>query len=135
ETEAKLTEERPIVASVLFNRLRTGMKLCMDCTNLYAVKLAGKFRNDGKVYLSYLNIDSPYNSRKHVGLPPGPVCSPGLPSLKAALHPASTDYLYFVRNPDRNDGAHNYYSNTADFEKGVEALRKWEKDQQKKGLR
>lgn len=135
ETEAKLDSERPIVASVLYNRIAKGMRLSMDSTIVYASKMAGKWRYDGKVYQSDLNRNSPYNSRIYKGLPPGPVGSPGLVSLKAAIHPASTNYLYYVRNPDRADGAHNYYSSAAAFDKGVEALRNWEKVQRQKGLR
>ncbi len=135
ETEAKLSAERPVVASVVYNRIRLGMRLSMDSTIVYASKLAGKWRDDGKVYQSDLDRDSPYNTRMYKGLPPGPVSNPGLSSLFAAVHPAATNYLYYVRNPDRNDGAHNYYSNAADFDKGVIALRNWEKIQRKKGLR
>jgi UPF0755 protein len=135
ETEAKLDSERPVVASVVYNRVSKGMRLSMDSTIVYASKMAGKWRYDGKVYQSDLNRDSPYNSRIYKGLPPGPVGSPGMVSLKAAIHPAATNYLYYVRNPDRNDGAHNFYSSAAAFDKGVEALRNWEKVQRQKGLR
>jgi UPF0755 protein len=62
-------------------------------------------------------------------LPPGPVGSPGESSIDAALNPAHTDYLFYVREPSRNDGAHNFYNNNADFEKGVRALRAWEQTQ------
>lgn len=135
ETEAKLARERPIVSSVLYNRVRKGMRLSMDSTVVYASKLAGHWRNDGKVYASDLRIDSPYNTRKYLGLPPGPVASPSLSSLSAALHPSNTDYLYYVREPKRADGAHNFYSNVADFDVGVQNLRKWEKQQKNLGLR
>ncbi len=135
ETEAKLSQERPVVASVVYNRIRLGMRLSMDSTIVYASKMAGKWRDDGKVYQSDLERDSLYNTRKYKGLPPGPVSNPGLSSLFAAVHPAATNYLYYVRNPDRADGAHNYYSNAAEFDKGVLALRNWEKVQRKKGLR
>lgn len=127
ETEAKIADERPLVASVIYNRLRIGMALGIDSTVIYASKLAGKWRNDGKVYLSDLERDSPYNTRKVRGLPPGPIASPGARSLEAALNPAQTDYLYYVREPSRNDGAHNFYNNAADFERGVQALREWER--------
>ena len=126
ETEAKLKEERPLVASVIYNRLKLGMPLGIDSTVIYASKLAGKWRNDGKVYLSDLERDSPYNTRKVRGLPPGPIASPGAHSLESALAPAATDYLYYVREPKRNDGAHNFYSNEAEFQRGVQALRAWE---------
>ena len=128
ETEAKLAEERPIVASVIYNRLRRNVPLAVDSTIIYASKLEGKWRYDGKVYKSDLERRSPYNTRIYVGLPPGPVASPGASSLSAALNPATTDYLYYVRNPDRDDGAHNFYANAGDFEQGVRALRKWEQD-------
>lgn len=128
ETEAKLKEERPLVASVIYNRLRKGTALGIDSSVIYASKLAGKWKNDGKVYKSDLDRQSPYNTRLHAGLPPGPIASPGLSALEAALNPESTDFLYYVRNPDRNDGAHNFYNNAADFERGVQALRNWERE-------
>jgi len=129
ETEAKLKEERPLVASVIYNRLRLGMPLGIDSSVVYASKLAGKWRNDGKVYLSDLERQSPYNTRKVRGLPPGPIASPGADSLKAAANPANTDYLYYVREPSRDDGAHNFYNNESDFQRGVQALRSWESTQ------
>ena len=127
ETEAKLKDERPLIASVIYNRLNRGIALGMDSTIVYASKLAGKWRNDGRVYLSDVNRRSPYNTRIFVGLPPGPVGAPGESSIDAALNPAQTDYLYYVREPSRDDGAHNFYSKEADFEKGVRALREWER--------
>lgn len=126
ETEAKLKEERPIIASVVENRLARRMPLSMDSTIVYASKLAGAWKNNGIVYLSDVNRKSPYNTRIYAGLPPGPVGSPGLNSLEAAVSPARTDYLFYVRNPARNDGAHNFYNNAASFEVGVQALRNWE---------
>src|SRR6185436_7936914 len=126
ETEAKLKDDRPLVASVIYNRLKNNMSLGIDSTIVYASKLAGKWRNDGKVYLSDVNRRSPYNTRIYVGLPPGPVGSPGESSIDAALNPAQTDYLYYVREPSRDDGAHNFYNNDSDFQKGVRALRDWE---------
>jgi len=126
ESEAKLKEDRPMVASVIYNRLKKHLALGVDSTIVYASKLAGKWRDDGKVYLSDVNRRSPYNTRIYVGLPPGPVGNPGESSIDAALNPAQTDYLYYVRDPARDDGAHNFYNNSADFEKGVRALRAWE---------
>jgi UPF0755 protein len=126
ETEAKLATDRPLVASVIYNRLQRNMPLAIDSSVIYASKLEGKWRDDGKVYKSDVERRSPYNTRIYVGLPPGPVASPGRSSLMAALNPAQTDYLYYVREPSRNDGAHNFYSNSIDFEIGVKALRKWE---------
>ncbi|MCA1631299.1 MAG: endolytic transglycosylase MltG [Acidobacteria bacterium] len=126
ETEAKLADERPLVASVIYNRLRLGMPLGIDSTVIYASKLAGRWRGDGKVYQSDLDRVSPYNTRRVQGLPPGPLASAGARSLEAAWHPAQSDYLYYVREPARDDGAHNFYSNEADFQRGVQALRAWE---------
>lgn len=126
ETEAKLREDRPLIASVIYNRLQRQMALAVDSTVIYASKLEGKWRNDGKVYRSDVERRSPYNTRLHLGLPPGPIASPGKSSLDAALFPAQTDYLYYVREPSRNDGAHNFYRNDNDFAQGVRALRNWE---------
>ncbi len=127
ETEAKLKEERPLISSVIYNRLGKEMALGIDSSVIYASKLAGKWKNDGKVYKSDIDRRSPYNTRLQIGLPPGPIASSSLKSLEAALYPAETDYLYYVRNPDRNDGAHNFYNNEADFNRGVQALRNWER--------
>lgn len=128
ETEAKLDEERPVVSSVIYNRLEKNIPLAVDSSIVYASKLEGKWRYDGKVYKSDIERRSPYNTRIYAGLPPGPVASPGASSLSAALNPEQTDYLYYVRNPDRDDGAHNFYSNGSDFETGVQALRRWERE-------
>lgn len=127
ETEAKLKEDRPLIASVIYNRLSKHIALGIDSTIVYASKLAGKWKDNGKVYKSDVDRRSPYNTRLFSGLPPGPVGSPGESSIDAALNPAQTDYLYYVRDPSRNDGAHNFYSKEADFEKGVRALREWER--------
>lgn len=128
ETEAKLDDERPIVASVIYNRLEKNIPLAVDSSIVYASKLEGKWRYDGKVYKSDIERRSPYNTRIYAGLPPGPVASPGASSLSAAVNPAQSDYLYYVRNPARDDGAHNFYSNGGEFETGVQALRKWERE-------
>lgn len=135
ETEAKLDEERPVVASVIYNRLQRNIPLAVDSSVIYASKLEGKWRYDGKVYLSDIQRRSPYNTRIFTGLPPGPVASPGESSLKAALFPVTSDFLYYVRNPARDDGAHNFYSNGAEFETGVQALRKWERERDEEEAR
>ncbi len=126
ETEAKLTDERPIIASVIYNRLKLDMALGIDSSVIYASKLEGKWRNDGKVYKSDIDRRSPYNTRLHVGLPPGPIASSGESALTAAINPSQTDHLYYVREPSRDDGAHNFYDNENDFFSGVQALRRWE---------
>ncbi len=103
EKEVKTASERPLVASVLRNRLEKGMPLGCDPTVIYALKIAGKF--DGNIRKPDLRISSPYNTYVHTGLPPGPIASPGADSLIAALSPAKTEYLYFV---SRNDGTHQF---------------------------
>lgn len=128
ETEAKLESERPIIASVIYNRLKLNMALGVDSTVIYASKLEGKWRNDGKVYQSDLDRRSPYNTRLNAGLPPGPIASSGESALMAAISPAQTGYLYYVREPSRNDGAHNFYNNENEFFNGVQALRRWEQE-------
>lgn len=128
ETEAKLPEDRPTISSVIYNRLSKNMALGIDSSIIYASKLAGKWRNDGKVYKSDLDRRSPYNTRLNAGLPPGPIASSSASSLRAAVLPASTTYLYYVREPSRNDGAHNFYSDEREFNRGVEALRRWERE-------
>lgn len=128
ETEAKLETERPIIASVIYNRLKRNMALGIDSTVVYASKLEGKWRNDGKVYKSDIDRRSPYNTRLYGGLPPGPIASSGESALTAVINPAQTDYLYYVREPSRDDGAHNFYNNESDFFTGVQALRRWEQE-------
>ena len=135
ETEAKLSEDRPLIASVIYNRLHKQIALAVDSTVIYASKLEGKWRNDGKVYRSDVERRSPYNTRLHSGLPPGPIAAPGRSSLEAALEPAQTDYIYYVREPSRDDGKHNFYSNSNDFEAGVRALRNWEQQRDADTLR
>jgi len=135
ETEAKLSEDRPLIGSVIYNRLQQQIPLAVDSTVIYASKLEGKWRYDGKVYKSDVERRSPYNTRLHSGLPPGPIASPGKSSLEAALYPAETDYLYYVREPSRNDGKHNFYSKSTDFEAGVRALRNWEQQRDAAAVR
>ncbi len=103
ETEARLPQERPVVASVYLNRYRKHMLLGADPTVIYALKLAGRW--DGNIRKPDLQMDSPYNTYRVPGLPPGPIANPGVASLHAAAAPASTNYLYFVA---RNDGSHAF---------------------------
>jgi len=105
EREARLHEEQPSVASVFHNRLRLGMKLDCDPTTVYAALLENRYT--GTIHQSDLASENPYNTYRHVGLPPGPIANPGLGSIRAALHPASTDYLYFVAKAD-GSGGHNF---------------------------
>jgi len=98
EKEVHLDAERPTVAGVFENRLAAGMPLQTDPTVIYASLLNGTWT--GVIHQSELHSDSAYNTYVHAGLPPGPICSPGLAALKAAMHPAKTEYLYFEANPD-----------------------------------
>ena len=105
EREAKLPQERPLIAAVFANRLRIGMKLDCDPTTVYATLLENHYR--GSIYRSDLASDNPYNTYRHAGLPPGPIANPGVDSLRAALAPAQSDALYFVAKPD-GSGAHEF---------------------------
>jgi len=115
ETEAKLPEERPLVASVYFNRLQRHMQLGADPTVIYALKIAQRW--DGNIRKADLQIDSPYNTYRVRGLPPGPVANPGVASLRAAAAPAKSDYLYFVA---KHDGSHAFATNLADHNHNVQ---------------
>src|SRR5208283_3989429 len=110
EKEGKLAEERPLIAAVFANRLRRGMRLECDPTTIYAAQLLGVYR--GTIYRSDLDRDHPYNTYRRVGLPPGPIANPGIPSIEAALHPADSDALYFVRRPD-DSGSHEFTTSLA----------------------
>ena len=94
ERETAVDAERPLVASVFDNRLEKGMPLGTDPSVIYGLELEGLWR--GTIYASDLKRDTAYNTYLHAGLPPGPIANPGIPSLRAAMHPASTSYLYFV---------------------------------------
>ncbi len=94
EKEVSQPSERPLVASVFVNRLAKSMPLQTDPTVIYAALLQNRYR--GTIYASDLKSDSPYNTYRHPGLPPGPICSPGVAALRAAISPAKSDYLYFV---------------------------------------
>jgi UPF0755 protein len=98
EREVRVPAERPLVAGVFQNRLAAGMPLQTDPSVIYASLLNGTWT--GVIHQSELHSDSDYNTYTHAGLPPGPICNPGVASLQAALHPAQTDYMYFVANPD-----------------------------------
>ena len=105
EREARVPMDRPLISSVFHNRLKIGMKLDCDPTTIYAALLDGRYR--GTIHQSDLANNSPYNTYRHAGLPPGPIANPGRDSLLAALKPADTQYLYFVLRPD-GSGAHNF---------------------------
>jgi len=124
EREAKLPEERPLIAAVFANRLRIGMKLDCDPTTVYAALLEGRYR--GTIYRSDLDSANPYNTYRHAGLPPGPIANPGLDSLRAAMHPAESDALYFVARPD-GSGGHTFSSDLASHNAATERYRRGQK--------
>jgi UPF0755 protein len=103
EKETAKAEERPLVAAVYTTRLRIGMPLQCDPTVIYALVKRGHY--NGNIHKDDLAVDSPYNTYRYPGLPPGPIASPGRAALEAAVHPADADYLYFV---SRNDGSHEF---------------------------
>jgi peptidoglycan lytic transglycosylase G len=113
EREAMVEEERPLVAAVVYNRLKDGMPLGIDATTRFAT---GNYEEP--LTESELAIDSPYNTRTNAGLPPGPIGSPGLASIEAAAHPAKVDYLYYVVKPGAC-GEHSFSSTAAEFEADV----------------
>ncbi len=117
EREVVVEEERPLVAAVIYNRLRAGMKLQIDATVQYALP-------QWKERLTYedLKVESPYNTYLHPGLPPAPICNPGKPSLEAALAPASVDYLYYVATGE--GGRHFFTADYQEFLRAKEAAKK-----------
>jgi len=119
EAEAQVAAERPRIAGVYTNRLERDMLLECDATVQYAL---GK----RKPVLLYedLEIESPYNTYKHKGLPPGPIANPGLASIKAALEPEHHDFLFYVRNDVRNDGSHVFSRTYAEHD---EAIRRYQR--------
>ncbi len=119
EKETAVPEERPLVASVYFNRLDKNMALGADPTVIYAALLAGRYR--GTIYQSDLQFDSPYNTYKFPGLPPGPIANPGAAALEAAMHPAQSDFLYFVSD---NNGHHRFSRSLEEHARNVAAYRK-----------
>jgi UPF0755 protein len=115
EKEAKLDRERPLIAGVLVARLRRNMLLQADATVQYAL-------GEHKARLTFedLKVPSPYNTYLYRGFPPGPICNPGLPSLKAALHPQVTDYLFYVAKPD---GSHVFSRTYEEHKAAIKAIR------------
>lgn len=112
EKETGLASERPLVSGVFHNRLKRGIPLQSDPTVIYALESF-----DGNIRKADLSVDSPYNTYKVRGLPPGPIANPGLAAIHAALYPTQTDFVYFVA---RNDGSHQFSVTLADHNKAVE---------------
>jgi UPF0755 protein len=115
EKETARPGERPVVAAVYANRLRIGMGLQCDPTVIYALVRAGRY--SGNLHRDDLAFDSPYNTYRYPGLPPGPIAAPGKASLEAAVHPAEADFLYFV---SRNDGSHEFARTLEDHNRNVQ---------------
>ena len=116
EKEAKFPAERPVIAAVYLNRLRSGMRLQADPTVQYALG-----RHSARLYYKDLRVDSPYNTYEHSGLPPGPIASPGRASIVAALNPAAVPYRYFVAH---TDGHHEFHVDYRSHARAVAAVRK-----------
>jgi UPF0755 protein len=114
ERETPKPEERPLVAGAFENRLRKGMRLQCDPTVIYGMERLGKY--NGSLTGRDLSFDSPYNTYEHGGLPPGPIGNPGEASLRAALQPTETNYLYFVAN---TQGGHFFSATLAEHNKNV----------------
>jgi len=115
EKETAAPDERPLVSAVYHNRLRQRIGLQCDPTVIYALELRGRF--NGNLTRADLAIDSPYNTYRYRGLPPGPIAAPGRLSLEAAVRPAPVDYVYFV---SRNDGSHAFASSLAEHNRNVQ---------------
>ncbi|RPH48196.1 MAG: endolytic transglycosylase MltG [Desulfobacteraceae bacterium] len=115
EKETASQDERRIISSVFHNRLKKGMRLETDPTVIYGIK-----NYKGNITRKHLSDRTPYNTYKIPGLPPGPIAGPGYESIKAALYPAETDYLFFV---SKNDGTHIF---SADFKEHGRAVRKYQ---------
>jgi uncharacterized YceG family protein len=111
EREAQLARERPLIAAVIYNRLKQGMPLGIDATIRYYINNWSR-----PIRVSELQDDEPYNTRLNRGLPPTPIGNPGLSSLKAAAHPANKRYLFFVRKPGKS-GAHAFSTTDAQFQR------------------
>lgn len=131
EKEAKADKDRELISQVYHKRWKIGETLACDPTLIYAAILAGKYKWNGIIYKSDLNRESPYNTYKRPGLPPGPIASPGKRSIEAALHPAQTDYLYFVVDGIKKDGSHVFSKTAAEHERAVAAYRQMEREQSK----
>jgi UPF0755 protein len=119
EREAKVPAERPLIAAVYYNRIKQAMRLECDATVQYLL-------DEVKENLTFedLKIDSPYNTYKYSGLPPGPICNPGKAALEAAMSPAKVSYLYYVLNAKKNDGHHIF---SRDYNAHLRAIETYQK--------
>lgn len=128
ERETAVPEERPLVSAVYHNRLRRGMLLQADPTTIYALKRLGEWR--GALARSQLGVEEPYNTYMHPGLPPGPICNPGLASLQAAVLPAVTDSLFFVA---AGDGSHIFSTTFDEHGRNVARYRESRREKREAG--
>ena len=119
EKETGIPDERPLVASVYYNRLANHIALDADPSVIYAELLDGNYQ--GALHHADMRIDSPYNTYRHPGLPPGPIGNPGKSSLEAAMHPAQTDYYYFVSD---GNGRHRFARSLEEHNRNVAAYRR-----------
>ena len=127
EKEAQAGSERPLIAAVYRNRLDKRIGLAADPTVIYALKRLGRW--NGNIRREDLRMESPYNTYRYAGLPPGPICSPGLASLAAAAQPADVPYLYFV---SRNNGTHVFAETLQEHNRNVETWqRQYWRDQRR----
>lgn len=129
ETESPVENERPIVSSVIYNRIAKNIPLGIDQTVVYVAKMQGRW--DGTIHKSDIDAVSPYNTRKNGGIPPGPIASVSVSSIEAALNPAKTDYIFYVLDVGKNDGSHHFYASAAEFEKGKAAYQRWLEEQRR----
>ena len=119
EKETSVEQERPIVASVYYNRLQKRIALDADPSVIYAALLNGSYQ--GALHHADLSLDSPYNTYKYPGLPPGPIANPGVSALRAAVHPSNTGYFYFVSD---GNGHHRFATSLEEHNRNVAALRR-----------
>lgn len=122
ERETAIDADRPLVASVFANRLAKKMPLMTDPSVIYGLELQGQWR--GAIYQSDLKRDTPYNTYLHSGLPPGPVANPGVRSLRAAMQPAKTDYLYFVAASPDAEGRSSFSTTIEEHNRNVASYRR-----------
>jgi len=130
ETESPHEAERPLVASVIYNRIQKNIPLGIDQTAVYIAKMQNRW--DGTIHKSDLESDSPYNTRRFGGIPPGAISSVSESSLKAALNPAQTDYIFYVLDVSKNDGSSAFFNNARDFERAKAEYQRWLAEQRGK---
>ncbi len=123
ETESPVESERPIVSSVIYNRIERNIPLGIDQTVVYVAKMQNRW--DGTIHKSDIDADSPYNTRKYGGIPPGPISSVSVSAIEAALNPKQSNYIFYVLDVGKNDGSHHFYASAAEFERGKAVYQKW----------